>query len=328
VIYVQILNVEEYGGRTMSLDKVLYNFARKGQMPAIAGSVGSGSLSFDAAGRMIPTAVGKTYFVSDNYGSDNNDGSSWVKAFKTLAVAFAASHANISANKYGWDARNTIFVSGSCFNEDLVVFPQKTDVIGVGSNDAFHMAGIVGNHVPVNTNYGCAFYNIRFLTEEAGVIVTLGSTNSGVEFHGCLFDATGTGHVATIGIQATASPYLKVQDCTFQGAFSTSFITFGAGQAAGTVIERNVMLDGADNGIVIVGTTTAAYMGLIRDNLISCADITIDTTATSLFVVVNNQLISLEAVGASSYVIDLTYASNNMLTGNDVSVVIPDISTN
>jgi hypothetical protein len=42
-----------------------------------------------------------------------------------------------------------------------------------------------------------------------------------------------------------------------------------------------------------------------------------------VFNVVDNVCISGEALGASSYVIDLTYAVGNRVTGNDVSATIP-----
>lgn len=71
--------------------------------------------------------------------------------------------------------------------------------------------------------------------------------------------------------------------------------------------------------------TTAKWRGLIMGNLIQCADKFIDTQATSVFNVVDNVCISGEALGASSYVIDLTYAVGNRVTGNDVSATIPVI---
>jgi hypothetical protein len=311
----------------MGLDKVLYNFARRGVMPTLQGGVGGGPISVDSSGRVIRTGVGREFFVSNNFGSDSNDGSSWDKAFLTLAAAISANNADISADKYGWDSRNRIYLTSGPTTEDLVAFPNKCDVIGVGSYDANDKPGITGNHVPVNTqNWGTRFINIWFKAPaDASPIVTLASTSSGIQFIDCIFDATAT---TTTGILATASPFLKVIGCDFRGAFTTSYITFGTGEAGGTRIIGNTMTDGADNGIVLGANTTASWMGIIKDNLIQCADIAIDTQATSVFIVVKNTFISGEAAGASSYVIDLSFASENYLTANDVSVCIPDISTN
>lgn len=267
---------------------------------------------------------GVDYFVDGNAGSTRNTGLSWESPLKTLAAAFALSHASIAAGANGWAARNRIFVKGDTFVENLVAWPQKTDVIGVGSDDGFPMAGITGNHVPVNTAIGTRFFNIRFLTVAAGPIITLGAGCSGTKFYDCLFDATGAA-TATIGIQATASPYLHVKGCRFQGAFATSYITLGTGDALGTEISGNVMTDGAAGGVIVGAGTTASYRGVIDGNIIQAAGKVIDTGATSVFAVVNNTLISAAALGSSSYVIDLTFAANNTITGNDVGAHIPVI---
>ena len=210
----------------MSLDKVLYNFARKGMLPTMKGYVGSGPISMDSEGRMVKTGVGREFFVAGNWGVDTNDGSSWDKAFLTLAAAITANNADVAADKYGWATRNKIYISADTTTEDLVAFPNKCDVIGVGSYDANAKPGITGNHVPVNKgNYGTRFINIWFKAPaDASPIVTLASTTSGCQFIECTFSATAT---TTIGIQATASPFLKVYGCRFEGAFVTSFITFG-----------------------------------------------------------------------------------------------------
>lgn len=311
----------------MSLDRAMYNIARRGILPWLKGTTGSGPLSVDSQGRMIAMNVGKTYYVAGNYGDDTNDGSSWDKAFKTLAVAFAASNTNIAASSKGWAARNTIFISGDTFSETLTIFPNKADVVGVGSYDANDMAGITGNHVIANAgNYGTRFFNVMFHgAAVAGPIVTLASTSSGVQFIDCIFDAPVSGTTNTRAILATASPFLKVIGCQFRGPFSADFITFGNGEAGGTMILNNIMQDGADNGIMIGSGTTASWRGLIMGNLIQCADKFIDTQATSVFNVVDNVCISGEALGSSSYVIDLTYAVGNRVTGNDVSATIPVI---
>lgn len=314
----------------MNRDKAIYNFVRRGVMPAMQGGVGSGPLSMDVEGRMIKTGVGREFFVSNNFGDDNNDGSSWDKAFKTLAAAITANNADIAADKYGWDSRNKIYLTAGTTTETLVAFPNKCDVIGVGSYDANDMPGITGNHAPVNAgNYGTRFFNILFHgAAVAGPIITLASTSSGIQAIECLFDAPVSGTTNTRAILATASPFLKVINCGFRGPFSADYITFGTGEAGGTQIIGNTMQDSAANGIVLGSGTTASWRGLIRNNFIQCAGITINTQATSVFNVADNNLISAAAVGAGSYVIDLSYASNNYLTGNDVSVVIPDISTN
>lgn len=262
---------------------------------------------------------GKEYYVDGNGGSDVNDGLSWEKAFKTLAYAFAISHANI-ATAPNWARRNTIYISGDTFEENLVAFPQKTDVVGCGSYDANDKPGITGTHAPVNTNYGCRFFNIMFVGSSAAPIVTLTNATSGCQFVGCDFKFAGA---ATRAILATASPFLKVKDCKISGAFVNDYINIGSGEAGGTEICNNIMLGGADNGLMLGAGTTSSYPSIIADNVIECADIAIDTQATSVMVVVNNNFISGEALGSSSYVCDLTFANKNYITGNDVGLMLP-----
>jgi len=314
-------------GLTMSIDKQIYNLVRRGIMPTLQGGIGGGPITINSEGAIMRQGVGREFFVAGNWGSDSNEGDSWDAPFLTLAAAITANNADVAADKYGWATRNRIYLSADTTTETLVAFPNKCDVIGVGSYDANDMPGITGNHAPVNAgNYGTRFYNIFFHgAAVAGPIVTLASTSSGIQFIGCVFDAPVSGTTNTRAILATASPFLKVINCTFRGPFSADYITFGTGEAGGTQIVGNLMQDGADNGIMIGAGTTASWRGLIMGNLIQCADKFIDTQSTSVFNVVDNVCISGEALGASSYVIDLTYAVGNRVTGNGVSATIPVI---
>lgn len=267
---------------------------------------------------------GTVYYVENNAGNDAWDGLSVDKPFKTLAKAITVSNLDIN-RRARWAKRNTIYYFADMETATLTAFPNKCDVVGLGSYDANTKPGIAGNHVPVNAgNYGGRFYNVLFRgAAVAGPIVTLASSSSGIQFIGCLFDAPVSGTTNTRAILATASPFLKVINCEFRGPFSADYITFGTGEAGGTQIIGNIMQDGADNGIVTGAGTTASWRGLIAGNFIQCADIFIDTQAASVFNVVDNTCISGEALGASSYVIDLTYAIGNRVTGNDVSATIP-----
>lgn len=266
---------------------------------------------------------GSTYFVDGNSGNDSKDGTTWKKAFKTLTKAFAVSHADMARGADRWARRNTIYIAGDTFVENLVAFPQKTDIIGVGSYDANDKPGITGTHAPVNTNIGCRFINVMFVGSSAAPIVTLTGATSGCQFVNCDFKFAGK---ATRAILATASPFLKVKGCKISGAFVNDYINFGTGEAGGTEIRDNIMAGGADNGVILGAGTTSSYPSIIANNIIECADITLNTQATSVMLIVGNKLISGEAVGASSYVIDLTFANGNSLVGNDVCVMIPQVS--
>jgi len=279
------------------------------------------------------TQSGECYFVDGNAGLDTNDGLSWETAFVTLNRAIQASNANIAALPKGWASRNKIYVKGDRLDEDLTTFPNKCDVIGVGSCDAYIGAGIIGNHAPTNSgNYGTRFININFFPQASGTdIVILASTSSGVEFHGCTFIGVWHAYTPASAIDSTASPQLMISKCRFLGGFTGDVIDIGAGDASGTKIVDNEIVGGADNGIVITGVATigtgsaggAMSRGLIARNNIQVADKVIDSRATSIFNVVDNKCISGEVIGALSYVIDLTYASGNIITGADRVVSVP-----
>lgn len=272
---------------------------------------------------------GTVYYVENNAGNDAWDGLSVEKPFKTLAKAIAVS--NIDINRRGrWAKRNTIYYFADTETADLVAFPNKCDVVGCGSYDANTKPGITGNHVPVNSgNYGTRFFNIWFKAPaDASPIVTLASSSSGCQFIGCTFSATAT---TTIGIQATASPFLKVTGCRFEGAFVTSYITFGAGEAGGTEIIGNQMTDGAASGIVVNASTTTSWGSFIAHNIIKTATLTINDAA-SVFHVVENNLISLATVTgyetpAESLVCNAALASRNYLTAANVNFAYPITDT-
>ena len=156
--------------------------------------------------------------------------------------------------------------------------------------------------------------------------MTLTGATWGAEFIGCSFRAAGT-LVAVSAIQSTGCPHLKVLNCEFIGAFTGDVIDIAAGDASSTVIRGNTIVGGANDGIVVSGVATVegTRRGLIADNYIDVAAKTIDTRATSVFNCVNNRCISTNAVGATSYVIDPTFAAGNIVTGNDAAITVPDL---
>lgn len=272
---------------------------------------------------------GTVYYVEGNAGNDKWDGLSIDKPFKTLAKAIAVS--NIDINRRGrWAKRNTIYLFADTTTESLVAFPNKCDVVGCGSYDANTKPGITGHHVPVNAgNYGTRFINCWFKsTAAAGPIVTLASSSSGVQFIGNTFTTNGT---TTIGIQATASPFLKVIGNRFEGAFATSNITFGVGEAGGTEISYNQMTDSAASGIVVNASTTTSWGAFIDHNMIKAATVTINDPS-NLFHVVENNLISLATVTgyespAEALVCNAALASRNYLTAANVNFAYPIADT-
>jgi hypothetical protein len=275
-------------------------------------------------------AIGGTvYYVEGNSGKDAYDGLSIDYAFKTLAKAIAVSNIDIN-RRARWARRNTIYLAADTTTEDLVAFPNKCDIVGIGSYDANTKPGIIGNHVPVNAgNYGTRFINVWFKgPASAHELVTLASTSSGIQFVNCTFSAHSS---TTIGILATASPFLKVIGCRFEGAFATSYMTFGTGEAGGTEIKDSVMMDSAAAGIVVGSGMTSSWGSLIKDNTLYAATITINDDA-DLFFVTDNVLISALAATTTTgwgSIIDINVlrAARNHLVGSDVNTVYPIVDS-
>lgn len=313
----------------MNRDKAIYNFLRRGVMPSLQGGVGGGPLSLDSNGAIIRQGIGREFFVAGNWGVDTNDGSSWDKAFKTLAAAITANNADVAADKYGWATRNRIYLSADTTTETLVAYPNKCDVIGVGSYDANDKPGITGHHAPVNAgNYGTRWFNIWFkATATASPIMTLANTTSGCQCIGCTFDgAVGT---VTLGIQATASPFLKLIDCEFFGPFATGYVLFGAGEAAGTLIEDCKMSGSSGYGIKATNTMTSSYPSYWKNNIVSVATtgIVLDDDADLVYTVGNRgaNAATLTNYAGRTGICDLNEdrAIDNILTGADISVRVP-----
>jgi hypothetical protein len=266
---------------------------------------------------------GGVYYVDGNVAATGTGSPD--HPYATLAEAITASDAAISSStKRWWARRNRIYACGDTLTEDLVKFPTKCDVIGCGSYDGNTMLGLYGHHAPVGESYGTRFFNVHFRAKaHASPVITLTNETSGLQLHGCTID--GTLGTMTIGIQATASPFLVVDDCDFVGTFVTSYITFGAGESGRTRITNNRMLGTAAKGIVVGGTATASWINLIQGNTIIATGQPIDDDA-NIFSVVDNRLITDINIGTTTdgYDFDLSMACGNILTRlNGVAATVP-----
>lgn len=232
----------------------------------------------------IGIGTGIEYYVDGNGGSDGNDGRSWSKAYKTLAFALAVSHANIAlTNK--WAQRNTIYIIGDAFVEDLTKLAQKTDIVGCGSYNHHQQAGVTGNHVIDGTSYmGCRFINVQF-NAAAGVIMTIPATMSGMSFLNCTFDS---GAAATTGILATQTEQMTIKGCRFTGQFSTAAISLGAGASNRMLIEDNIIESGAIGILINASFTCANSQAIIQRNTFAVVTLVVDDNSSKVMIV-NNQ---------------------------------------
>lgn len=240
--------------------------------------------------------------------------------FKTLAEAITASNTSIAltANRW-WARRNRIYCVGDALDETLTQLPTKCDVIGCGSYDGYTKCGLSGNHSSAAESYGTRFFNMHFLADAtASAIFTLAGANSasGVQFHGCTFDATnGT---VTSGILSTAMPFLGVFNCEFKGAFATSYISFGAGEAGGATIQGNKMSGSLALGVVLNSGTTASWEMFMIGNYIKAAGIWVDDDADILHVIDNRAITEVDcATYTAGFDMNLLLASGNLQTGSN-----------
>lgn len=269
---------------------------------------------------------GSVYYVEANSGKDSRGGTSIDGALQTLAAAIAMSHADIG-RRARWARRNTIYCFGDAFTEDLVAFPQKTDIVGLGSYNGNKGAGLIGNHAPVNAGIGTRIFNMWLKGPAvASPLVDLTAACGGAELIGCTLDAAAQ---TTIGIRATASPFLKVRACRFQGAFATSYIALLAGEAGGTVIRDNVMGDSAGTGITTLSTTTSSWRSAIKDNFIQSAGQCIDDESDLLYIVGNTLITAATVAFGGTAAIDANAArsvGNQATGGTGVHVWFPSIT--
>ena len=275
-----------------------------------------------SAGSMQP--YGKIYYVDGNRLS-TGDGTTWLKAMTTLSEALAASHANIALGGYehrNWAGRNTIFVKADSITEDLELFADKTDVIGVGAQHSYDMPCIIGNHVPTN-GMSTRFFNVQFRgdTTTGGTIMTIASTSQGIVFDGCYFNGW-SATPAAIGVLATASDRMRIENCKFIGAFSTAAISIATGEANGTMINNNLIQSAAIGISVNSGFTTANEMSFINDNRIFSGTITIDDDSDK-FKIMGNLGVSSGTIGANAYDFEGTNAAGNIISGSNTATTWP-----
>jgi hypothetical protein len=274
-----------------------------------------------------PVGYASTWYVDGNTNNTTLDGKTWATAFATLAAGLAAAHAfQTKAANRAWAKRSVVYVVGDALTETLTKLAEKTDVIGLGQCDGFFGARIIGNQLIGAPVYaGCRMFNLAFQAD-AGVIMTIPTTQSGIGFYGCDFLA---GATTTIGLLATASTDLSVVNCNFRGSwnsnFSTAAIDLATGSANRTLIKGCHIENGGGIGIRVNAGRTGGG-SFIEDNYISASTVTI-SDASSTFHVINNRLVSAANLGATSHVFVATKAVGNYITAADhVNNIIPAVT--
>ena len=253
---------------------------------------------------------GNSFFVENNSGNDGNDGKTWETAFKTLAKGIAVCQADITdtSQKY-YARRNKLYISGDAIEENIVLLPEKTDIIGCGQCDGLSPARVKGNWVPATrSTTGVRFFNIAFHAA-TGVIFTLTNNQPGISFYGCEFLA---GASTTIAVLATGVPLLRISGCDFKGfwdsQFSTAAIDIAIGLANGQVIEYcNIENNPIGVRVIITKTGGACIARYNNFNTVGCTMIDSSNTWYTL----GNQFCSAAATGAASLSVNVLKACGN-----------------
>ena len=273
---------------------------------------------------------GEVYFVENNAGSDGNDGSSWDKAFKTLAKAITVSNAAIAANSKGWASRNTIFIKGDACEVDLTTGATKCDIIGVGSCDAEPRARIIGEHAFTgsSTQMGMRFFNLEFVNDDTSALFTV-TTPYGIEWHNCWFTegADCTHAIVTDGATGTR---VVIEGCVFRPRntgtkFATAAIDISTVLTYGLEIRNNI-IDGTI-GIDIDTAAGSIHQAYIDNNVIIATGMVIDDESEDC-IVTNNRMMSAGDNSTETTVIQIgtALAAGNILTGTDSTQNYPVIS--
>lgn len=272
------------------------------------------------AGTLGLKSGGTVYYVDGNKSSAGN-GTSWDDAYTTLSAAMAASHANIAvSSRRAWASRNTIYVRADAITEDITALAQKTDIIGVGSDDAFEKALIIGTWIiPDTVSYlGCHFYNMKFYDDGAGGALMDIDTQSGLEFHGCVFNANATD---TIGLQVEECQNLKVIGCEFSDQGTNGGFTASAIKVVDdTDAVWNYRITGCyirSDGIGIDWDETGNEGSVAMDNVFDTAGLWIDEEGDKLIVVKNIAITAVDTgTSTAGYDFSLAKAAANVQTGS------------
>jgi len=292
-----------------------------------------------AGGVMEPFSAGTSggapsvFYVDGNVVSSGN-GLGWLSAFKTVEEGLLAAHTyqSTSGNR-AWSHRATVYVVGDELVEDLTVFAEKSDIIGVGSTNQHFGPRIDGTHVLVATSsdtyHGCRFFGIEFYGAAAGIIVDIPADQNGICFHGCKFSAVDG---ATIGIRNTTAQDMKITDCYFDPntsgtGFATAAIQVSAGIITNFLLQNNRIYSGGI-GLDFDPTTGQAINCWAIDNVMYTTGIGIDSEDNTLgLLVVGNRMIT--ATDTTTYTAGFDFplrrSLGNIITGQDETDMVPNV---
>ena len=264
------------------------------------------------------------YFVDLNVSATG--AGSLASPYSTLAEAIAASNTSIglTANRW-WARRNRIFVMGDGIEESLTVFPEKCDIIGIGS-DLYPFPRIIGAHTIAVAKVGCRLINMGWQASGTGDLFVLPAGCHGFQVLGGWAQPSTTGN--TKAFELTDCANVNINGLVIQqnpGAYGTGI--FGVGiDIQGTASNHQTIIDSvqieATKGVYFVASAPA-YGSAIKNSLIKATGMVIQDVSDVVQVTDNNLISAANDDGsgtggsALAIVCNTSLAAGNRLTCGD-----------
>jgi len=260
---------------------------------------------------------GQDYYVDLNIASTvTQDGLSWATAYDTIAEAIAASNISIAltANRW-WARRNRIFVCGDGITESLTVLPEKTDIIGVGS-DLHPFPRVWGNHTIALATVGVRFINMGFVASGTGDLFVIPAGCHGLQFLGCRMEPVTT---STKALEITSSAHVRIIDNHITVDSGNMANIFAMGISMEGIVGHDFIISGnritATAGIQIA-TAYNGYGSVIQDNVIRAIALAIDDDSDKCQVVNNRWMTDIDTTTSTAgYDFNLQLAAGNIQMG-------------
>lgn len=181
------------------------------------------ALSGNAFGYYPPYDQGVQFYVDGAGGLDTNDGKSWAKAFKTIAVARAAANAIVAARGGGIGEYSTIWIRPGVYKEHDMGLPFHCHMIGLGIG-GYEMVRIKPDAGTVEDPVSCIFKGNSQGTHLANLWMEIADNDKAIIDAGVLNSflmedcvlRPGDGKTGVIGIRTETSDWLEIRRCVFQ----------------------------------------------------------------------------------------------------------------
>jgi len=269
------------------------------------------------------------YFVDLNV-SATGDGSMG-SPFATVKEAITASNISIGdASGYRWWARrNRIFIMGDGITESLTVWPEKCDMIGLGS-DLHPFPRITGAHTCAVAKVGLRLINLGFVATGTGAVLNFVASCHGLQILGCYFQVSAAGN--TLAMTIADSAHVRIEGCriiTTSGKITTSIFATAINITGTAAIHDLNIVD--NNIFATAGIAVAAGEcngSLIKDNVIRAVGGLCINDDSAEIACVNNRFISSDAALAEGGFCDWNslLAVGNLCTSDGAaSTAIPKI---